>query len=206
MAPTTERRRAAALPAEQRRRVIVEATLPLLLEEGSGISTRRIAEAAGIAEGTIFRVFPDKESVIAAVVAAALDPAPFERSLAAIDPGLPLDARLERAVELLQRRVREIGELLTAAGISRPPVDPAQRPPTSVEALAAVFEPDRHQLRRSPRDCAVALRGLTFAGTHPALLVDAELSPAEIVSLVLDGVRDAEPVPATGGPEGTAPC
>src|SRR5262245_33537829 len=61
-------RRASALPAEARRSMIVEAALPLVLEHGERVTTKQIAEAAGIAEGTIFRVFEDKDAVIAAVV------------------------------------------------------------------------------------------------------------------------------------------
>ncbi|MCU1430433.1 MAG: DNA-binding transcriptional regulator, AcrR family, partial [Actinomycetia bacterium] len=37
--------------------MIVAATLPLLLEHGDRVTSRQIAEAAGIAEGTIFRAF-----------------------------------------------------------------------------------------------------------------------------------------------------
>ena len=65
--------------------MIVEAMLPLLLEHGEMVTTRQIAEAAGIAEGTIFRVFADKDELIAAVVEHATDPAPIEQALAAID-------------------------------------------------------------------------------------------------------------------------
>ena len=66
-------RRAEALPADERRAMIVEAMLPLLLEHGEMVTTRQIAEAAGIAEGTIFRVFADKDELIAAVVEHAAD-------------------------------------------------------------------------------------------------------------------------------------
>ena len=54
-------RRAAALPADERRSMIVAAALPLLLEHGEMVKTRDIAAAAGIAEGTIFRVFATKD-------------------------------------------------------------------------------------------------------------------------------------------------
>ncbi|HYD08975.1 MAG TPA: helix-turn-helix domain-containing protein, partial [Acidimicrobiales bacterium] len=77
--------RAPALPAEERRRAILDATLPLLIERGSAVSTKQIAEAAGIAEGTIFRVFPDKDSLVRAAVELAFDPEPTEQALAAID-------------------------------------------------------------------------------------------------------------------------
>lgn len=194
----TVRRRAAALPPEQRREVLVRATMPLLLEHGTSVSTRQIAEAAGVAEGTIFRVFPDKESLVTAVVEAAFDPAPFERQLAQLDPELPLVDRLTAAVELLQCRIASLGRLMAAAGLTRPPGAAAhtveQRPPTSVEALARLFEPDSDRLRRSPLQCATVLRAMTIAGTHP-MMVDEPTAPSEIVDLLLHGLvrADADP-------------
>ena len=107
-------KRAAALPPSERRAEIVAATLPLLLVHGASVTTRQIAEAAGIAEGTIFRVFPDKESLIAAVVESAFDTKTVDAALAAIDPTLPLEPRLVAAVEILRRRFADILQLSTA--------------------------------------------------------------------------------------------
>src|SRR5450631_2111840 len=90
-AGATKTRRAAALPPDQRRSMIVEATLPLLIEQGDRVTTKQIAEAAGIAEGTIFRAFGGKDEVIAAVVEAALDPEPLETALYAIPIVLPFE-------------------------------------------------------------------------------------------------------------------
>jgi AcrR family transcriptional regulator len=176
------RSRAAALPPEERRARIVEATLPLLLAHGTALTTRQIAEAAGIAEGTIFRVFPDKESLIAAVVEAALDTTTVDAQFEAIDTALPLDERLIAAVEILRRRMADVLQLRAVVGI----LD--QRPSADMGALAAVFEPDRASLRRDPVQAAHLLRGLTLAGTHPSLAPEEPLTSAEIVSLLLDGL------------------
>jgi AcrR family transcriptional regulator len=181
-------RRAAALPPAERRAAIVAATLPLMMQHGTRVSTRQIAEAAGIAEGTIFRVFPDKEALVAAVVESAFDPAPVERALAAIDGSLPFDERLTQAVGIMQRRLRDIWNLTAAVGVpSAPPA--ARRRTTEFTALTALFESERHNLSRPPKMAAQTLRGLTLALTHPALAPDQPVTPAEIVSLLLDGVR-----------------
>src|SRR3979409_410727 len=99
MGATTTRRRAAALPPDERRSMIIEATVPLLIEHGEMVTTRQIADAAGIAEGTIFRAFADKDELLGAVIDAALDPAPLERALTTIDPSLPLPEIVVSAAE-----------------------------------------------------------------------------------------------------------
>src|SRR3954468_8648399 len=87
-------KRASALPPDERRAMIVAATLPLLLEHGDRVTSRQIAEAAGIAEGTVFRAFADKDEIIVAVIEAALDTEPLEAALNDIPPGLGFEERL----------------------------------------------------------------------------------------------------------------
>ncbi|HET9301799.1 MAG TPA: helix-turn-helix domain-containing protein, partial [Propionibacteriaceae bacterium] len=65
--------RAAPLPLDERRAALIAATEPLLEQFGREISTRQIAEAAGIAEGTIFRAFATKEELIDAVIKDSFD-------------------------------------------------------------------------------------------------------------------------------------
>ena len=79
---------------EDRRAALIAATIPLLHEHGLDVSTRQIADAAGVAEGTIFGVFKDKSSLVVAALVQALDPQPTLDALAAIDRGLDLRERL----------------------------------------------------------------------------------------------------------------
>lgn len=191
MSTAPARTRASALPPEERRAEIVAATLPLVLTHGAAVTTRQIAEAAGIAEGTIFRVFPDKESLLVAVLESAIDPTSVDEALATIDATRPLEDRLVAAVDILRRRVADIWQLRTALGMYAPSVSERTHPP-DLTTLAAVFEPDRARIRRAPLEAAHVLRGLVIAGTHPALILDEPLASSEIVSLLLDGIRAPE--------------
>ena len=108
--------RATPLPPAERRAAILRAVSPALIEHGEGVTTKRLAEIAGVSEGTIFNVFDDKDDLIDAVVDAVLDPEPLEIALARIDPAQPFEARLIAATELVQQRMIEIWRLFAALG------------------------------------------------------------------------------------------
>ena len=188
----TRSRRASALPADERRSAIVDSTLPLLLAHGTSVTTRQIAEAAGIAEGTIFRVFPDKDSLFDAVILRAFDREPVEAAMWAIDRSLPLEDRLVEAVGIIQTRISSIWQLMTAVDFHKE-ADPTRPRPgrgdPDLTALTALFEPDRATLRREPVVAARLLYGLAFAGAHPLIIADEPMSATEIVSVILDGIR-----------------
>src|SRR6186997_364907 len=100
--------RAAPLPLDERRAALVAATEPLLEQFGREVSTRQIAEAAGVAEGTIFRAFATKEDLIDAVIEDAYNVERTCSDLAEIDLGLSLEERLVAAVVILQERLRRV--------------------------------------------------------------------------------------------------
>lgn len=186
--------RAPALPAEERRAAIIVAALPLLLERGANVSTRQIAEAAGIAEGTIFSVFPDKHAVIQAVLQAAIDPAPTEEALAAIDPSLPFEAQLVEAVDVIQHRYSTIWRLVSSVGETTAP----RARPSDFMALVAIFARERQALRADALTAARHLRALTLAVSSPLFFAGDPVTPQEIVTLFLDGMR-LRPADSTDG-------
>ena len=119
MPPNTKR--AAPLPPDERRAAIIAAALPLLIEHGTAATTKQIAAAAGIAEGTLFRVFPDKAALIDASVEHAFDPSELLDTLASIDSGLPLESRLRIAIKALVQRLERVWSLMSILRMTGPP-------------------------------------------------------------------------------------
>jgi AcrR family transcriptional regulator len=183
-----------------RRAAIVAATLPLVLRDGPAVSTRQIAEAAGVAEGTIFRVFPDKDALMRAVLEKGFDPQDTLDALAAVDRTLPLRQRLVATVVVLQERLRGAFGLIGALGLQQPPepTDEHKRRHEHMNdafraAIAEIVGPDADTLRVPAAEFARVLRLLTFSATHPRISDGVPMTPDEIVAVVLDGMRTPHP-------------
>ena len=180
----TTSRRAAAMPADERRAAIVEAALPLVAAHGETVTTRQIAEAAHVAEGTIFRVFADKDELLLATLDAALDQAPVEAAYAAIDADLPFEQQLVAAVSLIQQRIADVWAVVSNLGPRLQTL--AHRPLTDSDALTRLFEPEADRLNVPPRQAARLLRALTLSLAHPMMVEDASTAE-EIVDHFLHG-------------------
>lgn len=191
------------MPLEERRAAVLAATVPLLRERGAQVSTRELAEAAGVAEGTLFRVFPDKRALIQAALAAALDPEPLLAGLETIDPHLPLVARVALAVELLGARMDGIIQLMTALhgiageddghghGPHGPWKEHEARDARVLAGIAAVLEPDAASLRVSPMQAAALVRGAVLGDRIFRLPSSAGLSPAQVAHCLTAGLMTA---------------
>jgi AcrR family transcriptional regulator len=179
-----------------RRRAIVEAVVPLLIEQGAMVTTRQMAAAAGIAEGTIFRVFPDKSALIHEAIKATMDPAPVQRELAAIDPSCTFEEQVRVATVSLLKRLEAIVAVMTVMR-TMPSEGRRTRAPSPhvaeahreiLRSLVDLFERHRSELRIDPRRAAVVLQGLVFATGHPGITRADKLTDEDIVSVLLSGI------------------
>lgn len=200
--------RAAPMTPDERRAAIAAAVLPLVAERGVDVTSRELAEAAGVAEGTLFRAFGSKQALVGAVAIEGLERASGPEStgaaLAAIDHALPLTDRIARVIELGRDRTEEVMRWMGVLRALHHRADAreaalsdeakelrsrlfAQRQrqrEVIVEGLVAVLGPDAPRLR-VPMEVAVALVEASVAGTHGR--VD-HLVPAPSAQVVADAL------------------
>lgn len=204
--------RAAPLPPDERRAAILLAVRPVLLERGAAVTSKELAEAAGVAEGTLFRVFTDKVTLVREAVLAAVDPAVSVPELALIDRTLPLRDRL---VAVLAQGLGRVGESMRWMALlhevirlepGRPPAEHREaamrmwgrRQEAGTAAVNAtvswLLEPDADRLRLPLDDVVDLLTTVLMGATMRS--VDAQRrgidapppDPGRLADLVLHGV------------------
>lgn len=169
-------KRATPLPADERRRALIAATLPLLREHGMAVSTRQIAEAAGVAEGTIFRVFDSKDDLIHAALGEAFSVDGLTDQLAACGR----DNLQETVATLLDHLISHFSELRSLmslahrGGLPHPPghgstqddscrrPDPAEARTRIDEAVTSTLTPFATHLSTTPVDAGQLVVAVAF--------------------------------------------
>lgn len=179
-------RRVAPLAPDDRRAAIIGTVSDLVTERGAAVTSKELADAAGVSEGTIFKAFGSKCELFAAVVADRLDQSRLDEAIVAVPPGDPVDMLIE-IVTILQQRTIGGFQLLERLG---PEHIPRHDQPLPVSAaLVRHFDTHGPALRCTAEEAARTLRGVAFGQTHP-LLVDEPMDPAEIVRLFLYGCAE----------------
>ena len=200
---------------DDRRDALIGVFLDLAHREGRAPTTSEIAREAGVAEGTIFRVFATKDSLQEEAVQVAFCPAPVRRAIAAIGDDLSVRDRLLAFTTIIQRRFTEVIGLMAALGLTQPPNrgphlgcyaagrhlrgasdeghehEAAHQP--LLDTIPALLLDSTEEFVVPTRDVVHRIRLLCFSGSHPGIADGSTLTPEEIVDTVLYGLVARHP-------------
>ena len=172
--------------------MIIDAVIPLLLDHGADVTSRQIAQAAGVAEGTIFRAFGDKESLIRAAVERYLESSPIRQPLTDINPDLALEDKIRAAVVILQARFRGVFRMVSILGEHPHPRSAHDRKALNA-MFSKLFEPDLERLNIPPEHVAKLLRWICFASSLPPLNDGEYYTADELTDMILYGIVGQPP-------------
>jgi AcrR family transcriptional regulator len=185
--PIPKTQRARPLSVEDRREAIVDVVVPLLLEFGSEVTTKQIAERAGVAEGTLFRAFGDKDSIIRAAVERFVDPLPLRTMLRSIDTDLSLEQKVHDIVLHLRARFEGVIGIMAASGMTgRPPGLDARS--DFAEVVADVLADEIPHLRVDVTRMAYFIRLVAFASSIGPFNRAVSFTTDELTDLILHGI------------------
>jgi AcrR family transcriptional regulator len=178
------------LAPDARRAAIIEATLPLLAERGPATTSAEIAKAAGIAQGTIFHVFGDKQNLIDAAVRHLMDMEPLLAQIEALRTNRSLQGRLASCADVLSNHLVRAMPVIMKCGM---PEDHDAKDHLARRAQAAIvtlLEPDAGLLIRPVEELAGMFFFLCIAAAQQAVLGDGRMPAGEdVAELFLDGAR-----------------
>ncbi len=189
---------------EERRQAIIEATLPLILERGTDLSTREIATAAGVAEGTIFRAFETKAELIVAAMHAALSAQDALHRLETLPAGQSLDDRVAGILEVLLAEIQRTRSLTAELsnpelhgprphdGRACPPFRHRERHAKLVNAVETALAGHSIGLAVPPRTAAQVLLAMAFATSLDITDNNTLAQPRNLAEVVLHGLAKGQ--------------
>ena len=193
------RTRAQPMAPEDRRRMIAEEAVPLFLEHGSAVTTRQLADHLGIAEGTIFRAFGDKDSLVRAAVQTFFEQSRARMAEGLVDAGLPLEDKVAALVRGTRVWMQNMFRMLSLVPRDQVPEIMQHRGAGGDEyqaAIAAAFGSDADALT-VPVDRLGAVMSIAGVAANARRFGDAQgLTDEELVRFILYGIagvpRDAD--------------
>jgi AcrR family transcriptional regulator len=162
---------------DDRRQAIISATTELVIEHGPEATTRQIADACGIAEGTLFRVFESKDEILAAVVEQLLDPRFLIDEIEALPAAAHAADTVRAMVSVVEGSTSRIRSVMMALHTAQNGVDRRGHhgPPDKHKffddqaaidrAVARALSPHGDELRVDPATSATFIRTVVFAGS-----------------------------------------
>lgn len=191
--------RATPLPPELRRQAIIEAAGPLLVSTAGQFTTKQVAEAAQIAEGTIFRVFDSKQDLLHAVIEDALDPSELCAQIRLLTDQESLDDHITALVRLLRAKHETISAL--TAALHAAPAGPAgkqhhghdmsvfrERLITTNQAIAQSLAPWADRLSVPTTTAASLIDTLARAAAQPFLCDTGLPDAATLARVIVHGI------------------
>lgn len=185
------RERARRLAPEQRRAALLDAATELFIAHGPSFTTADLAAAAGVSEGTIFRYFIDKPTLVAECRhrAMGLDELVPEIRAAAQLP--TFHEQVLAASRVMNDRILQMVHVVSAEGNQHDHDDAADIAEQLVAALSPIFEQSADLLgdgQEEPAQLANLLLGMLMSNTFLCEKTSTPPVPVErLVDLFLHG-------------------
>ncbi len=160
------------------------------------MTTRELAAAAGVAEGTLFSVFEDKHSLLMAVIQRRLDPRPVREQLARFVGDGALEEGLVGVANVILPSIADVHPLVVALhGIAGQACENRLGGKGAIrewlgavsDAVVAVTTPHAAELRVTPARFSHMFSTLLFASRMPHLAAEDRASAEDIVRFCLRG-------------------
>lgn len=177
--------------AARNRARVLDSAHAVFAEHGVGASTEQIARHAGVGIGTVFRHFPTKETLLAAVLAARLDALADEaETLVAHEESADGLVTLMRSAVAASTLKIAFADALDAAGVD---VDDAVAPARARLTAAVGTLLDRAQRAGTVRPDIEPRQifALLLAASRAVAYLDDEALRAGTLDVILSGLRPA---------------
>lgn len=188
--------------AERNRAAIVEAAREVFAEQGLDAPLDEIAKLAGTGNATLYRRFPTRGDLVAAVFAERMAEhvEAVEAALADPDPWAGFSAYVRNITEM-QARDRGIADLVTMNLAAAPEIE--QLRARAYDSVVALIERARSAgvLRADFTDQDIVLLLMANAGLVERAHGIAGTASARVVGLLLDGLRSEAATASPAPPE-----
>lgn len=184
-----ERTRARSMNPEDRREMIIDAAIPFFLEHGPSFTSKQLSEHLGLAEGTIFRAFGDKDSLISAVIKEFFERGPRNLSEGIIDANLPLEEKVATLVGGAQERVRDVFKMFSF--LTPEEASKYRKRPKGEEfrkAIMVAFENNRNELTVPLEHLPSVMQIAAIAAHASHFDAHAAIDQQELVNFILYGI------------------